>query len=328
MLCGLPFSETRFHWPWSMGTTHFVGFMKTRHARLSSAYDRPPSAVGGIAGPERHSPRAVVKRCRGVLRLTIQSAHLKKEAKRLGRSPNALIIAEMCGKECARTEVRPRTWTPNWMEDTHDLLIYDFEEHMKLRFYTHHDVRPDRLLATAELCLDTLGLDQKQYGRIIDLHHPWTNSVVGDVLLNLEYFPTLEPSGKICTESGVLGVTIHQGKALAPMDEEEMLGHPPVAVFSLGWASPAIHTAATAYRLGDPENPAWEANFETFCCAQGPIVTVKIMESKRSNGCLGHMSVPLSDILERNIVGPTWWPLTGSKNGKLLMSLEWRPISA
>lgn len=190
----------------------------------------------------------------------------------------------------------------------------------------------------------------RQNQKTVQIFSPRLRRKVGDILVDLEFHPALEgrEKPKYSTGVGILGVVLHEAKNLHPgtpkrpsstYAEEQLdaLDMYPAAIVSLGWNCKPIHRTDAK----DGANPIWDSYCERLCYSLGAVVTIKVVdmntdergdlevieEEKFDEHALGHLTVPIQDFLEMNVRGPTWWPLTGSKNGKVLLNMEWRWIS-
>lgn len=78
--------------------------------------------------------------------------------------------------------------------------------------------------------------------------------------------------------------------------------------------------------LGFSGNPKWYSHCEML--AVHGRRTRLILEVKSDNSDLGHIDLPLGDLLSDEEHHDRWWPLNGSLRGRLRLGVDWEALSA
>ncbi|KAG2756512.1 tricalbin [Suillus brevipes Sb2] len=266
----------------------------------------------------------------GVIQVTIEAARGLKANKIGGGSPDPYVSVSINNREeLARTKYKPSTYNPTWME-TKFVLVNSLQESLVLNLFDYNDHRKDTPLGAATFELQKLLEDATQEG--LELPVLKDGKDRGMMRLNVNYFPVLKPesfNGKENlpqTNVGIVRLTIHQAKELDATLSLSGDLNPLVKVF-LGNSTSYTHRSQI---IKHTNNPIWESSTEFICADKSSsVITLKVIDERDflRDPVIGYMSVRLVDLLQTDpTVNREWWPLSGSKSGKIRLSCEWKPL--
>ena len=267
----------------------------------------------------------------GVLKVTVLEARGLKAVKLGGGAPDPYVSVALGAKPAiTQTKTIPSSANPSWQE-THFVLINSLADILNLNLFDYNDHRPDNLLGTVAHELATLSEDAEQEGisgKIIG-----GGKERGELRYDLSYFPvlkaikaadgTVEPLPD--TQTGIARLTIHQAKDFDATRGTGQLS--PFAKVYLGGSKKAVHQTAV---MKHTNQPLWESSCE-FLVPEKPssVVTISIIDSKDHavDPTIGHLTVKLTDLLEARERQQDWFPLTGTRAGKVRLTTEWKPVA-
>jgi Ca2+-dependent lipid-binding protein len=267
----------------------------------------------------------------GVLKVHIIDARGLKAVKLGGGSPDPYVAVALGAKPAmTRTKTIHSSSNPSF-NDTQFILINSLADVLNLNLYDYNEHRPDNLLGTVSQELATLEVDAEQEGLVGKILGGGKER--GNLRYDLSYFPVLKPEkaadGTIepvpDTQTGIVRFTIHQAK-----DLDITRGHGdlnPFARIYLGGSKKPVHTTPI---LKHANSPIWESHCEFLVPdKQNSVVTVQITDSKdfASDPTLGKLTVKLIDLLEARERQQDWYPLQGSRAGKVRLTAEWKPVA-
>ncbi|EPQ28071.1 uncharacterized protein PFL1_04398 [Pseudozyma flocculosa PF-1] len=265
----------------------------------------------------------------GVLQVNVWSARNLKGVKLGGGTPDPYVALSIDNKDTlAKTSVRKSTTSPQFKE-TRFVLLNNLNGMLTFSLLDHNDHRPDSNLGQAAFELKSLEDDPEQE----NLSTPvmLDGKERGEVQYSLSYYPVLkaevgedgQPKPLPETQSGVVRFTLHQAKEL-----DKRSG------FS-GELCPKARIRLNGQKVKDSivmkrtTNPIFEMPTEFLVTERSKaVVTVEILDDRdlRSDPVVAHVSIRLEDLLAAKQRQQDWFPLKDSKQGRVRMSAEWKPV--
>lgn len=126
-------------------------------------------------------------------------------------------------------------------------------------------------------------------------------------------------------ETGVVRLTLHQAKELDVSRSRGDL-NPSASVYLGGSRRPVFTTPV----LKRANQPIWESSTEFLVPDRlKSTITIKVTDNKdfASDPSLGTVTVKLADLLEAQERQQDWFPLRGSRAGKIRLSTKWKPVA-
>jgi len=265
----------------------------------------------------------------GVLQVTVWNARSIKGVKIGGGTPDPYIAISVDDKETlAKTKYKNSTSNPQF-KSSHFILLNNLNGMLTLNVMDYNDHRPDSKLGSAAWELKELE------------HEPEHSNINTPVMLegkergalqySLSYYPVVKPAigqdGKPEplpeTRSGVVRFTIHQAKDL---DKRAGL---------LGDLNPKARILLNGNKVRDTAvlkrttAPIWEEHFEFLVTERRKaVVGVQIIDDKEmsKDPVVSYLNVKLDDLLSAKDRQQDWFPLSKSKEGRVRMSVEWKPV--
>ncbi|WWC92373.1 uncharacterized protein L201_007330 [Kwoniella dendrophila CBS 6074] len=267
----------------------------------------------------------------GVLRVTVLDARGLKATKFGGGDPDPYAAIALGAKPAvAHTKTIPSTSNPSWHE-THFILLNSLADVLNFNIFDYNDHRPDNLLGTVSHELGTLDEEAEQEGVVGKILGGGKDR--GEFRYDLSYFPVLKPEKKPDgtfeplpeTHTGIVRLTLHQAKDL---DISKMYGNlSPFAKVYLGNSRKEVHKTQI---LKNSNQPIWESSCEFLVPEKkNSVITISIVDSRdlAVDGDLGKVTVKLTDLLEARARQQDWFPLKGSRAGKLRLTADWKPVA-
>ena len=267
----------------------------------------------------------------GVLKINITEARGLNSVKLAGGAPDPYLSIALGAKPpIAKTKTIESSSNPSWNE-TQFILVNSLADVLNLSVFDYNEHRADNLLGTVTQELATLNDDAEQEGMVGKILGGGKDR--GELRYDLSYFPVLQPQkgagGKIEpppeTNTGIVRFIIHQAKDLDITREHGDL-HPFAKVYLGGDKSP-VHTTPI---LKHANSPIWESHCEFLVPDRhSSVVSIQITNSKDIglDPSLGRLTVKLADLLEAHERQQDWFPLQNSRDGKVRMTAEWKPVA-
>jgi Ca2+-dependent lipid-binding protein len=261
----------------------------------------------------------------GVLQITVWNARNLRGVKLGGGTPDPYVAVAVDDKEVlAKTKYKPSTNNPQF-KSSHFILLNSLNGMLTLNVMDFNERRSDTKLGTAAFELKELELEPEQ----TSLSTPvmLEGKERGTLQYALSYYPVIKPEtgadGKPIplpeTHAGVVRLTIHQAKNL-----EKRVG-------ILGDCNPKARILLNGNKVKDTAvlkrttSPIWEEHFEFLVTERRKaVVGVQIIDHDTLS-CL--LNVKLDDLLSAKDRQQDWFPLSRSKEGRIRMSAEWKPVS-
>lgn len=120
-------------------------------------------------------------------------------------------------------------------------------------------------------------------------------------------------------------MTLHQAKELDVTRGRGDL-NPSASVYLGGSREPAFTTPVMKHA----NQPIWESSTEFLVPDRhNSVITIKVTDHKdfAVDPSLGVVTVKLSDLLEAQERQQDWFPLKGSRAGKIRLSTKWKPVA-
>lgn len=265
----------------------------------------------------------------GVLQVNIWSARNLKGVKLGGGTPDPYVTLSVDNRDTlAKTATKKGTSNPQFKE-TKFVLLNSLNGMLTMSLMDYNEHRPDSNLGQAAFDLKELMEDPDQENLstpvILDAKER------GEVQYSLSYYPVVkqelgddgQPKPLPETRSGVVRFTLHQAKEL-----DKRSG------FS-GELCPKGRIRLNGQQVKDTlvikrnTNPIFEMPTEFLVTDRNKaVITVEILDDRdlRSDPVVAYVSIRLEDLLAAKEKQQDWFPLKNSKNGRVRMSAEWKPV--
>ncbi|TFK76779.1 hypothetical protein BDN72DRAFT_9377 [Pluteus cervinus] len=258
----------------------------------------------------------------GVVRMTLQSAHIIPWRKIFGGTPDPfVVVSQVNGEELYRTEHIPHTFEPTWLE-THYIPTKALKDNRwKIDLYDHHDLRRDALLGSGVIELSSLGVESERNGVRVPVSKDGKER--GEVLCDLSFHsadrrPVVSKRWST-TYAGIVSLSIQQAEDL------EVDNASPLIVAEIRTQLEGRPLFVT--RRETTTNPVWAATYDFFSMRRDIMFVVNVVDVAQGESVQGSLSMNLEDALEASKSGVEWFPLSGCRSGKLRMLISWTPIS-
>jgi Ca2+-dependent lipid-binding protein len=266
----------------------------------------------------------------GVLQVTIWSARNLKGVKIGGGTPDPYVSIAVDDKESlAKTKYKLSTSNPQF-KSSHYVLLNNLNGMLTLNVFDYNDHRPDSKLGAAAWELKELEHEPEQSN--LSMPIMLEGKERGALQFSLSYYPVIKPpvgpDGKPEaipeTRSGVVRFTIHQAKDL---DKRSGL---------LGEVNPMARILLNGIKVKDTAvlkrttSPIWEEHFEFLVTERRKaVVSVEIHDNKdvSKDPLVSFLNVKLDDLLSAREREQDWFPLSRSKEGRVRLSAEWKPVA-
>ncbi|KAJ3567151.1 hypothetical protein NP233_g6549 [Leucocoprinus birnbaumii] len=281
----------------------------------------------------------------GAVRIQLQSAHLKKTGpawlRWLFPKPNPFVEISIndtrivgCSKQVCNTH------DPYWFPQAFHALIYSSQDSIGLSVFSSRSKHwRTKLLGKAsyDMCklerdLVHLGISERLWKRgeeggilLFDLvlYKPTSLRGTEDDTSKL-LFPETTTNGFHCfaiLAMGVMDLFIYEAKGLSSGDILASQLRPGVVVSIEMNGKDIVHSTPKGFS----ENPRWHSHCEILAL-QGRRTRL-ILEVKDGRTEIGHINLPIGDILRGEEQDGRWWPLSGSPQGRLRIKTGWKALS-
>lgn len=262
----------------------------------------------------------------GVLKITVHDARGLKSTKLGGGAPDPYVSLSLGAKPpVARTKTIDSTTTPSWNE-TQFVLVNSLADVLNFNLFDWNEHTKDDHIGTVSQELQTFEEDESQEGltgRVIQ-----GGKDRGELRYDINYYPAIQPVKKedgtfepvpdnIAT--GIARLNVHQAK-----DFDRSGDVSATASVFLGKNPQAIYTTDVKKKSS---TPAWDGHTEYICADKNASVVTVVVNDTKSNTCLGRSTIKLADIIAAKEKGEDWFPLQGSRKGKIRLSATFKPVS-
>lgn len=266
----------------------------------------------------------------GVLQVTIWNARNLKGVKIGGGTPDPYVSISVDDKgSLAKTKYKQSTSNPQF-KSSHYVLLNNLTGMLTLNVLDYNDHRPDSKLGAAAWELKELEIEPEQSN--LSMPIMLEGKERGSLQFSLSYYPVIKPpigpDGRPEpipeTRSGVVRFTIHQAKDL---DKRAGL---------LGELNPMARILLNGIKVKDTAvlkrttSPIWEEHFEFLVTERRKAtIGVQILDQKDASKdpLVSYLNVKLDDLLSAKEREQDWFPLAHSKEGRLRLSAEWKPVA-
>ncbi|KIY67605.1 hypothetical protein CYLTODRAFT_490515 [Cylindrobasidium torrendii FP15055 ss-10] len=262
----------------------------------------------------------------GVARLVIQSGDLRLPLpmKPLPTNPYVRLNTESssqrwCTSRCSHT-IRP-----SWLKDTIYIPITSQDSGLSFTVKNSLSWFKDITVGTGFLPVDRLAECTEHNDLVLLLSSPGGDHR-GHLLVTV-IFNALH-SSNFPSDVGLVRLTIFEAKDMEISVRQQKK---PSARLQVRWIAkdadedvPPMFTTRIAHNTGQP---LWKETVDFICSRRDSMVLFfDVMDTKVKGAPLGYMRISLGDLLEASESDRSWWPLTGSGQGQLRVSAEWRAI--
>ncbi|GAC98407.1 hypothetical protein PHSY_006001 [Pseudozyma hubeiensis SY62] len=265
----------------------------------------------------------------GVLQVNIWSARNLKGVKLGGGTPDPYVTLSIDNRDVlAKTSVKKGSANPQFKE-TKVVLLNNLNGMLTMAVMDFNEHRPDSTLGQAAFDLKELMEDPEQENLstpvILDAKER------GEVQYSLSYYPVLkpevgedgQPKPMPETRSGVVRFTLHQAKEL---DKRAGFGG---ELCPKGRIKLNGQTVKDTIVIKRSTNPIFEMPVEFLVTDRNKaVITVEILDDRdlRADPVVAYVSIRLDDLLAAKEKQQDWFPLKSSKNGRVRMSAQWKPV--
>lgn len=260
----------------------------------------------------------------GVLQVTVWNARNLRGVKLGGGTPDPYVSISVDDKESlAKTKYKHSTNNPQF-KSSHFVLLNNLNGILTLNVMDYNDHRSDSKLGAATFELKELEKEPEQTNLTTPVMLEGKDR--GQLQYALSYYPVIKPEtgpdGNQLplpeTRSGVVRLTIHQAKNL---DKSPGL---------LGDLNPCARILLNGNKVKDTAvlkrttSPIWEEHFEFLVTERRKaVVGVQVLDGQDLSS---YLNVKLDDLLSAKERQQDWFPLAKSKEGRVRMSAEWKPV--
>lgn len=265
----------------------------------------------------------------GVLQVNIWSARNLKGVKLGGGTPDPYVALSIDNRDVlAKTSIKKGTANPQFKE-TKFVLLNNLNGMLTMAIMDYNEHRPDSTLGQAAFDLKELMDDPEQ-------EHLSTPVILdakerGEVQYSLSYYPVFKPEvgedGQPKplpeTRSGVVRFTLHQAKEL---DKRSGFGGELCPKGRIKLNGQVVKDTIVIKRT---TNPIFEMPIEFLVTdRKKAVITVEILDDRdlRSDPVVAYLSIRLEDLLAAKEKQQDWFPLKSSKNGRVRISAQWKPV--
>ncbi|KAJ9475360.1 Tricalbin-3 [Pseudozyma hubeiensis] len=265
----------------------------------------------------------------GVLQVNVWSARNLKGVKLGGGTPDPYVTLSIDNRDVlAKTSVKKGSANPQFKE-TKFVLLNNLNGMLTMAVMDFNEHRPDSTLGQAAFDLKELMEDPEQENLstpvILDAKER------GEVQYSLSYYPVLkpevgedgQPKPMPETRSGVVRFTLHQAKEL---DKRSGFGG---ELCPKGRIKLNGQTVKDTIVIKRSTNPIFEMPVEFLVTdRKKAVITVEILDDRdlRADPVVAYVSIRLDDLLAAKEKQQDWFPLKSSKNGRVRMSAQWKPV--
>lgn len=261
----------------------------------------------------------------GVLKITVHDARGLKSTKLGGGSPDPYVSLALGAKPpVARTKTIDSTSTPSWNE-TQFVLVNSLADVLNLNIFDYNEHTKDDLIGTVSQELKGFEEDPEQDGIVSRIIHGGKDR--GELRYDINYYPTIQPEKKEDgtfeplpdIPTGIARLNIHQAKDFDRSGDVNAY-----ATVYLGKDPKPVHTTDVVKKNS---TPAWDDHTEYICADKNASVVTVVINDKKTNSTLGRVSIKLADIIAAKEKDQDWFPLQGSRQGKIRLSATFRPVN-
>lgn len=261
----------------------------------------------------------------GVLKITVHDARGLKSTKLGGGAPDPYVALSLGAKPpVARTKTIDSTSTPSWNE-TQFVLVNSLADVLNFNIFDYNEHTKDDQIGTVTQELQGFEDDESQEGLVGRILQGGKDR--GELRYDINYYPTIQPEKKEDgtfeplpdIPTGIARLNIHQAKDFDRSGDVNAY-----ASVYLGKNPEPIHSTDVVKKNSAP---AWDDHTEYICADKNASVVTVVVTDKKTNSILGRSTIKLSDIIAAKEKEEDWFPLQGSRQGKIRLSATFKPVS-
>ncbi|KAF9452577.1 hypothetical protein P691DRAFT_804323 [Macrolepiota fuliginosa MF-IS2] len=260
----------------------------------------------------------------GAVRIGLQSANLQKAASGLRSflpQPNPFVEIFINNDQfIGRSTQVHSTHDPYWFPQAFHALIHSSQDSIVLSVLSSRgSCWRTKLLGKVNYCISQL---EGESFHLATSQTLWKRDEErGTILFDVAFYRSIPASNS--EDDSMMGIAtfmLFEAKDLC-FGDKPMARLRPVVIIRTDMDE--IGFQATS--LGFSGNPKWYSQCEILA-KQGK-KTRFILEVKYDTSVLGHINLPLGDLLGGEEQDGRWWPLSGSPRGQLRLKAEWKGLS-
>lgn len=267
----------------------------------------------------------------GVLAVTLHGAQGLRNPDKFSGTPDPYVIVSLNNRlELARTKIINENANPRWNE-TKYIIITSLKDVLTLQVFDFNDIRKDKELGTASFDLAVLEDESQQEN--LQLEVLANGKARGQIQADIQFFPVLEgrkledgtqePPPE--SNTGIARFTVEQVKDLD--GTRSLVGQlSPYAVLLLNGKE--VHVTQ---KLKKTNNPIWSNGSKELLITDRKTarlgLVVKDDRGLAADLILGTYQIKLNDMLDLMEKGQEWHYLSGAKNARAKLTLQWKPVA-
>ena len=267
----------------------------------------------------------------GVVVLTIHGAQGLKNPDKFSGTPDPYTVVSLNGRtEVGRTKTITENANPKWNETVY-IIITNFTDTLTMQVFDFNDVRKDKELGIANFTLDKLEAIHEYENQQLEVLS--SGKPRGVLQTDIRFFPVLEgvklPDGTVQpapeSNTGIARITVEQAKDLD--GTKSLVGQlNPYAVLLLNGKE--VHVTKKLKRTNNPIFPDPNKSLLVTDKKSARIgVVLKDDRDLATDPILGSYQIKADDLLTLMEKGQEWYNLANSKQGRVKLALEWKPVA-
>jgi Ca2+-dependent lipid-binding protein len=267
----------------------------------------------------------------GVVAITIHGAQGLKNPDKFSGTPDPYTVVSLNGRnELGRTKTVTENANPRWNETLY-IIITNFTDTLTMQVFDFNEVRKDKELGVANFSLDKVEAIHEHENQQLEVLS--NGKPRGVIQADIRFFPVLEgvklPDGTEQpppeSNTGIARITVEQAKDLD--GTKSLVGQlNPYAVLLLNGKE--VHVTKKLKRTNNPIFPEPSKSVLVTDRKKARIgVVLKDDRDMATDPILGSYQIKADDLLTLMQKGQEWFNLTNSKQGRVKLALDWKPIA-
>ena len=267
----------------------------------------------------------------GVVAITIHGAQGLKNPDKFSGTPDPYTVVSLNGRnELGRTKTVTENANPRWNETLY-IIITNFTDTLTMQVFDFNEVRKDKELGIANFALDKVEAIHEHENQQIEVLS--NGKPRGVIQADIRFFPVLEgvklPDGTEQpppeSNTGIARITVEQAKDLD--GTKSLVGQlNPYAVLLLNGKE--VHVTKKLKRTNNPIFPEPSKSVLVTDRKKARIgVVLKDDRDMATDPILGSYQIKADDLLTLMQKGQEWFNLANSKQGRVKLALDWKPIA-
>lgn len=267
----------------------------------------------------------------GVVAVTLHGAQGLQNTDKFAGSPDPYAVLSLNGRdELGRTKTISENANPRWNETLY-IIITNFTDTLTMSVFDFNDVRKDKELGVANFSLDKVEDIHEHENLQLDVLS--NGKARGVVQADVRFFPVLEgvklPDGTEQpppeSNTGIARITVEQAKDLD--GTKSLVGQlNPYAVLLLNGKE--VHVTKKLKRTNNPIFPDPSKSVLVTDKKSARIgLVIKDDRDLATDPILGSYQIKANDLLTLMLKGQEWFNLANSKQGRVKLALDWKPVA-